>query len=1002
MAREPHADRYVGALRSIINGTSTGDEAAYASAAEALEDMADAGELARDEEFYATACSALCYDMAGMRRDAVRMYRLLGGRYSGEFEYIVGSAAHARRLAEGLEALGLGDGGRRLALALDGASSWVRSRAGPDGEFNHDSPDDYNLFFALLNLLCLFFKALRGPDSDGRASGLAERAGRLYDEILQYHPEPLLGFMVSLYLRLVEATYGRSVSRLGMAGGVREALWESGRYALSKSEEGAAAALLGGESLVCRLAAADEKPLLACLCMGAPRSGGGGGGAVAYLAATAQGAERARMGIAGLLGAGGRGADKQSAGGGHFVATYGELGLRLHAGDIAPADLEAIVIDEACDLDGGNGGDASAELDMLLAMLKAEGKARPRIVALTTRASVDAAKRMAAWLGARAVDCGGGAAEEGEKAEPLATGTDVSICYGGMLYRRPQREEPIPLPRDLCRPDGSAPDAAGLCALFVKKSAVTDSPVLISIPRGSDAAGLAGAIASRLRDMEKGDLDLMETALKKGRLWRAFAGRTEIAAGIEYCGPGAAAPLGAGVAFDDERLPWAFRRAVAGGVEDGSICAVVSSSVPLVAAGRSPFKTVLLFSSDPAGSAAESAPHTAGRGALEYWQAVEMAGRAGRDRRGEVFVVAASESECGMLRRRLWGGAAAEAAPQQDGIPGMLRPVVATHLVRMAGEAGGATLDDMMARMSLTWLWESSGAAGRKALGAAVGEILAELDELRLVAPRRGAGGGRVYEPTELGARACRSPLPVLWAARAVRALRASWGEGGAARTARFYADFGAEAAPAAPAGGPRTPPYAHLHDAAGAWPCAPASQMIGAKAAAVGWARALLHLADLVGADADPAGNDMSEELGRAAVHHMSSSFKAAADLSKYYAAHSECKRARLLVDHLAKDVPALQKIAPQGGLLLPANSCHPRRDAEAFVINPTSLAKHCSFAISPVYTSRMEVSPVLPRHREHSPSVFGEAAVDLLRLFEANAQVPQQRGALVEMHSV
>lgn len=301
---------------------------------------------------------------------------------------------------------------------------------------------------------------------------------------------------------------------------------------------------------------------------------------------------------------------------GAFVATYGELGLRLHAGDIAPADLETVVIDEACDLDGGHGGDASAELDMLLARLRAEKKASPRIVAFTARASADAAKRMASWLGARAVDCGGGEGEE--EAEPFAAGAAVSICHGGMLYRRPQDGEPIPLPRDLCLPGGGAPDAAGLCALFAKRSAVEDSPVLILVPSGSDAIGLAGAVASRLREMEKGDLDLREAALKKGGLWRALAGRAEIAAGLEYCGSGAAAPLEAGVAFDDERLPWAFRRAVAGGAKGGSICAVVSTSVPPAAAGRSPFKTVLLFASDPAGSAGESAPLGAGPGALRH------------------------------------------------------------------------------------------------------------------------------------------------------------------------------------------------------------------------------------------------------------------------------------------------------------------------------------------------------------------------------------------------
>ena len=93
--------------------------------------------------------------------------------------------------------------------------------------------------------------------------------------------------------------------------------------------------------------------------------------------------------------------------------------------------------------------------------------------------------------------------------------------------------------------------------------------------------------------------------------------------------------------------------------------------------------------------------------------------------------------------------------------------------------------------------------------------------------------------------------------------------------------------------------------------PGAPAPQIIGAKAAATGRARMLLRLADLLSTEADPTCNVMAEERGRAAIQHMSISFKAAADILRYCAAHSERKRARLPGDYLAKDVPPLQEIA-------------------------------------------------------------------------------------------
>ena len=94
-ARDLHAGRYTDALRLTVDGTLTGDAAAYRAAAATLEDLAGAGGVPGGDEFYATAYSALCYDVAGMRQDAARMYGLLGPRHSGEFEYIVGSGGGA-------------------------------------------------------------------------------------------------------------------------------------------------------------------------------------------------------------------------------------------------------------------------------------------------------------------------------------------------------------------------------------------------------------------------------------------------------------------------------------------------------------------------------------------------------------------------------------------------------------------------------------------------------------------------------------------------------------------------------------------------------------------------------------------------------------------------------------------------------------------------------------------------------------------------------------------
>ena len=749
---------------------------------------------------------------------------------------------------------------------------------------------------------------------------------------MRHDPDPPLGFMVSLYLRLVESTYEHSAAKVGLAVDARKALRASGGYALAATEEAAVdAGLLGRDNMVCRLPAGHEKSLLACMCLVAP---GAGPGRVAYLVAAGRDVERAHGGIAGLLGAdwGGGGASRAAK---HFVAAYGELATRLSAGEIGAGELDTIVIDEACDLDEDCGGDGALDLEMLLARLRAAGSACPRIVALTTLAPLDVAERIAIWLGAKAVDCGGAEPQRGR-----SIGADESICCDGMLYRRPRPDFPVPLPRDLrCNGDAAAEQgAAALCACFARRAEVADSPLLISVPKGSDALGLAGAIASRMRLLGDGDLDLREAADRKAGPRRALAGRGAIRAGLEYCGAGADVPLASGVAFDDERLPPAFRMAVMSGVESGAISAVVSSSARRAGAGPSPFMTVLVCRPGAGEPTLAATADRASPSALGYERVAEMAGRVGRDKRGEVFVVATSAAECDALRR-LWGESPVVASAL-GGRSDAIRSRIASHLVGIAKESGGATLDDMMSRMSSTWFWASSGAADKAALAETVEGLLDELVALQLVAGRRSGGGGSagaglVYEPTDLGRVVCESPLPALWAARAVRELGGLVGTGGPP-AAHYCSDAGAAPLAALLAD-------VYPRDAAKAGGAAPASRLIAARAAAVAEARALLCLADIL-RNAPGLAGGQADAIVRAAVRRMSDSFEAPAGVLEQCAAQTERERAALLVDRLAETTPRMREIAPSGASPPAGQAGGSRRDAW-LPADPDSVRSECAF---------------------------------------------------------
>ena len=336
--------------------------------------------------------------------------------------------------------------------------------------------------------------------------------------------------------------------------------------------------------------------MLASLCLGAAQ----GDGLVAYLASTERAVDLAYDGIAGLLGAdrGGGAAGRDAAvasaleGRDHFIATYRELALPPLSGDIKVGDLKTVIVDEACDLDEACGGSGALELEMLLARLLAEGSDRPQIVAFTSRASVGDARKMAAWLGARAVDWTSTTVEEdgGGGGGGGTIGADESVYYGGMLHPR-SRLAAAPLRDLICRDgaSGGPQDAAHLCACFARRAAVSDAPLLISIPEESNAPGLASRIAARLGRLAESDLDLDEAVRKGEGSRRIFAGNEAVRAGIERSGWDLAAALDSGVAFDDSTMPQAFRRAAMGGVGDGSIHTVVSSSLPYAQAGHSPF-----------------------------------------------------------------------------------------------------------------------------------------------------------------------------------------------------------------------------------------------------------------------------------------------------------------------------------------------------------------------------------------------------------------------------
>ena len=959
MARKSADDRYTDAMRAIIDGTVEGDSDAYRAAATALDDLAGAGELPRGDEFYATVFAALCYDIARMRGDAVRLYRLFGRRYSGQLEYVVGSAAHSRRLVEGLAMLGAGDGGRSLKSALADTDKWLRSQTGPGGKIDHDSPEDYRLFFALLSLLCRFFGALGGPDSDGIARDLAEKAGRFHDDLLRYSPDYNMEFMVSLYLRLVEATYEHSAARLDMGDEIRAALLNSGRYYLEQIEEDAVkAGLLGRASLVCRMPAARDKPVLASLRIGAS-SDSGGGGRVAYLVASERAVVRAHGGISDILGPDyspsphrtdhGDSSGGPDGGGGHFVATYRELGMLLHAGAAEPGDLEAVIVDEACDLDMECGGSGALDLEMLLARLLAAGPACPQIVVLTAHATAEDARRIASWLGAKVV--GGGAAGQGRG----LGGIDETVYYDGMLHARSHPDEPAPLPRILRRPD-AALGAAGLCAWYVRRAEVGGSPVLISIPQHRDAQGFAGEIASRLRRLGEFDLDMGEAAREKADRRHGLARRAAIRAGLDYCGSDPGEALASGVAFDDERMPLAFRKAVMGGVDDGSVSAVVTTSIPCAKAGAPPFRAVILC--DPgAGVPAPGDPPPCAPpiSAFGYALASEMVGGGGPDRTGKIVAVANSKDEFDAMRLRLWGD-----APRVTSALAWYHPMVthglATHLARIALESGGRmTTGDMMRRLSLTWFWESSDPASRAALECTIKDILEQMAALRLLERHGGEDGGGssanyAYTLTDLGARVCRLHLPALQTAGTIRGLE-ELQESGIVFTASSYFDDledawsdatrveGSPPQGAAPngkpgqgtgegAGGgtgagfavaeqsiPYPPPLRHPRTAAESGRGVPASYLLSAKAESVDMARTLLALADLY--DGLKPGSNLPEEMCRTAIRYLSDAFEDAGRLSRYCVAVTDRERAAYLMHCLVEDAPTLLAVGRQGAPL-------------------------------------------------------------------------------------
>ena len=758
----PPPDPYGKALLDMVKAVSDRDGGgeAYAEVADALEGLLDHGDVPAGMLFYTCMYSALCHDIAGNAGRAERMYGRMERAYAGEFDGIVGSQKHARRLAAGLADLG-----RRqhdeFSAALSCAVEWIKaveSRTG--GPIEHDRDDEYAVFMSVLILLDDFFASMSDADADAaRIAGFAREADERYRELELLDLDPLVDFMACLCLRLVRACSGRSVAALGTGVLARAVMLGASICELTPLQKRAVdAGVLEGRSIVCTSRGDGAGPQPACLALGL--NSGGEGGAMVYLASTRSRARQAARQIGRILGgrlrvAVAAGYSPRRGGDGPLrdcdvvVATHERMHELLRRGDLSAVDIGVVAVDDARDMGRLQGG---ADLGAILALLRTPDRVATRqFVVLSGPADEGDVQDLANWLGAGVVE-----------QDRTTRSACERICLGGMLLGR-SGEEAVAIPRSFYAPKAAGEGGERLRACYaVARWSMIDGASLLILTGGSGGhAAVARSVAEMLLQARGLDPDI-DDAMRAGETgWRGIAERIEA---VDEEIPPHAATLAdlarSGVLYYHAELGAGYRDIVEDAARSGHVAAVVAPRATGASIGMQ-FDRVVFY--DPLAGAAAGGGGSLG--AADYGRLAGMAGGGGRE--GESILLAVSDLEAEEIRGRLWGagngaarlrsaiGDAVRAAADDDG--DALRRLL-LRLVAGGGAAAAAAAGPLAARLRSSWAGPAPApAAGGAAdgLDALVCRDLARLEDMGLVARDRDG----LYAATPYGARAGASML---------------------------------------------------------------------------------------------------------------------------------------------------------------------------------------------------------------------------------------------------
>ena len=754
----PPPDPYGKALLDMVKAVSDrdGGSEAYAEAADALEGLLDHGDVPAGMLFYTCMYSALCHDIAGSADRAERMYGRMERAYAGEFDSIVGSQKHARRLVAGLADLGR----RRhdkFSAALSCTVEWIKaveSRTG--GPIEHDRDDEYAVFMSVLILLDDFFASMSDADADAaRIASFAREADKRYRELELFDLEPPIDFMACLCLRLVKACSGRSVAALGTGVRARAEMLGAGICELTPLQKRAIdAGVLEGRSIVCASRGDGAGPQLACLALG--QNGGGESGAMVYLASTRSRAHQAARQIGRILG--GRLRVAVAAGysprrGGDWplrdcdvvVATHEKMHELLRRGDLSAGNVGVVAVDDARDMGRLRGG---ADLGAVLALLRTPDRGATRqFVVLSGPADEGDVQDLANWLGAGVVEQDG-----------VARGACERICLDGMLLGS-SGEEAVAIPRSFYAPKavGGGGERLRACYAVARWSMIDGASLLILTGGSGGHAAVARSVAEMLLQARGLDPDI-DDAMRAGEpRWRGIAERIEA---VDEEIPPHAATLAdlarSGVLYYHAELGAGYRDVVEDAVQSGHVAAVVAPHTASASIGMQ-FDRVVFY--DPlAGGAAGGGGSL---GAADYGRLAGMAGSGGRE--GESILLAGSDLEAEEIRGRLWGagnGAARLRSAIGDAVRGAADGDALRRLLLGLVAGGGAAVaaGPLAARLRSSWAGPAPApAAGGAAdgLDALVCRELTRLEDMGLVARNRDG----LYAATPYGARAGASML---------------------------------------------------------------------------------------------------------------------------------------------------------------------------------------------------------------------------------------------------